>query len=513
MRTLTPVPMHRTTYRMPATGAGRRGRPSLSGMESPPNMLKYAPMQNPLLRRLFGATIAYTLVGLVGPAVGFVLTPLYVRALGMAGYGTVDLLQTLTHLAYTAAIIGMPMVLASVYVQRADESGRADVIASALAVVVAWAAVVALALSLLAPWLAQLTQRPDTVWLMQIQLLALPFGVVHGTLVGMLRLREAVRLTLVLTLVGVVVTAAVRLSLVVWQAWGIPGMVIAAAATHVVNGIVALWLTRQWWWGRVDWSLMQLLWRRGLPLVPSNIAVWLLLYQDRWLLAGVITPTAQGHYAVAALLVSLLALLIDPFRNAWQPLALSYAGKATAGLFYATSLRVYLAVALLAAMVMGLWAPELLWLFGGIDAQPAARLLWPLLLVPLCSGVMTIVGIVPTIHGKLAMLGWSTAAAALVNTLLNLWFIPHWGAMGAGVATALAALVMPVMIWWQARRMLAVAYAWWLMAGYGVLAVACIVVALWLGGDWGARMGVVVGYVAVVGLCEYRYLWRWRMHA
>lgn len=471
-------------------------------------MLKYAPMQNPLLRRLFGATIAYTLVGLVGPAVGFVLTPLYVRALGMAGYGTVDLLQTLTHLAYTAAIIGMPMVLASVYVQRADESGRADVIASALAVVVAWAAVVALGLSLLAPWLAQLTQRPDTAWLMQIQLLALPFGVVHGTLVGMLRLREAVRLTLVLTLVGVVVTAAVRLTLVVWQAWGIPGMVIAAAATHVVNGIVALWLTRQWWWGRVDWSLMQLLWRRGLPLVPSNIAVWLLLYEDRWLLAGVVTPAVQGHYAVAALLVSLLALVIDPFRNAWQPLALTYADRPTAGDFYATSLRVYVAVALLAAMVMGLWAPELLWLFGGNAAQPAAQLLWPLLLVPLCSGVITIVGIVPTIRGKLTILGWSTAAAALVNTLLNLWLIPLWGALGAGIATGLAAMVMPSMIWWQARRMLAVAYAWWLMAGYGVLAVAGVLLAVWLGADWGVRLGVVIGYGVVVGGYEYRLLRR-----
>ena len=471
-------------------------------------MLKYAPMQNPLLRRLFGATIAYTLVGLVGPAVGFVLTPLYVRALGMAGYGTVDLLQTLANVAYTAAIIGMPMVLASVYVPRSAESDRADVLASALAVVVAWAMGVALVLSLCAPWLAQLTQRPDTVWLMQFQLLALPFGVVHGTLVAMLRLREAVRLTLVLTLVGVVVTAVVRLTLVVWQGWGIPGMVIAAAATHVVNGIVALVLTRTWWWGRIGWSTMQLLWQRGLPLVPSNIAVWLLLYEDRWLLAGVITPTAQGHYAVAALLVSLLALLIDPFRNAWQPLALRYAGKATAEFFYATSLRIYVAVALLAAMVMGLWAPELLWLFGGDAAQPAARLLWPLLLVPLCSGVMTIVGIVPTIHGKLTMLGWSTVAAAVVNTLLNLWLIPHWGAMGAGIATGLAAMVMPALIWWQARRMLVVPYAWGMMGGYVVLAVGAVVLALWLGADWGVRMGVVAVYGAVVGLCEYRYLRR-----
>jgi O-antigen/teichoic acid export membrane protein len=307
-----------------------------------------------------------------------------------------------------------------------------------------------------------------------------------------------------LTLVGVVVTAVVRLTLVVWQSWGIPGMVVAAAATHVVNGIVALWLTRQWWWGRVDWSLMQLLWRRGLPLVPSNIAVWLLLYEDRWLLAGVVTPAVQGHYAVAALLVSLLALVIDPFRNAWQPLALTYTERPTAGDFYATSLRVYVAVALLAAMVIGLWAPELLWLFGGSAAQPAAQLLWPLLLVPLCSGVITIVGIVPTTRGKLTILGWSTAAAALVNTLLNLWLIPIWGAMGAGIATGIAAVVMPSMIWWQARRMLAVAYAWWLMAGYGVLAVGAVVLAIWLGADWGVRLGVVIGYGVVVGGYEYR---------
>ena len=506
MGNLTPVPMYRTTDRIPTTGAGRRARPSLSGMESPLNMLKYAPMQNQFMRRLFGATIAYTLVGLVGPAVGFVLTPLYVRALGMAGYGTVDLLQTLTHVAYTAAIIGMPMVLASVYVPRSDESDRADVLASALVVVMAWAGVVALGLSLIAPWLAQFTHRPDTVWLMQIQLLAMPFGVVHGTLVAMLRLREAVRLTIVLTLVGVVVTAVVRLTLVVWQAWGIPGMVIAAAATHVVNGILALWLTRQWWWGQVGWPTMLLLWRRGLPLVPSNIAVWVLLYEDRWLLAGVITPAAQGHYAVAALLVSLLALVIDPFRNAWQPVALAYAGKATAGDFYATSLRVYMAVALLAAMVMGLWAPEFMWFFGGVAAQPAARLLWPLLLVPLCSGVMTIVGIVPTIQGKLTILGWSTAAAAAVNTLLNLWLIPYWGAMGAGIATGIAAMVMPSMIWWQARRMIAVAYDWRALTGYVLLAVAGVLMALWWGADWSVRIGAVIGYGALVGLYEYRLL-------
>jgi O-antigen/teichoic acid export membrane protein len=125
---------------------------------------------------------------------------------------------------------------------------------------------------------------------------------------------------------------------------------------------------------------MQLLWRRGLPLVPSNIAVWLLLYEDRWLLAGVITPAAQGHYAVAALLVSLLALVIHPFRNASATVGAELCRSVPRqGEFYATSLRVYVAAAVAwVAMVMGLWAPELSWLFGGsVALRPAARLINP----------------------------------------------------------------------------------------------------------------------------------------
>jgi hypothetical protein len=85
---------------------------------------------------------------------------LYVRALGIGGYGTVDLLQTFANMAYTAAIIGMPMVLASVYVQRAAESERADVIASALVVVMAWAVFVALGLESCCPLAGTIDAAP-----------------------------------------------------------------------------------------------------------------------------------------------------------------------------------------------------------------------------------------------------------------------------------------------------------------------------------------------------------------
>jgi hypothetical protein len=41
-----------------------------------------------------------------------------------------------------------------------------------------------------------------------------------------------------------------------------------------------------------------------------------------------------------------------------------------------------------------------------------------------------------------------------------------------------------------------------------VLAVGAVVLAIWLGADWGVRLGVVIGYGVVVGLYEYRLLRR-----
>lgn len=452
------------------------------------------PPERAVLTRIMTTTAVYTVVGFIGPIVALILTPLYTRALGIAGYGTTDLLQTLAHVAYTMAMLGMPTVLASMYRPHDQPTNAASTVASAMLVVAGWALGVALLLILAAPWLAQVTHRADTVQLMYIQMIAMPFGVIHGTLLAVLRLREAVRLTAMVTLIGVVVTALTRIVLVLWWSWGVAGMVIAAALTHVLNAVVLLIWTRQWWWGRVNREVMRTLWWRGLPLMPSSVAMWMLLYQDRWLLAGRIDATAQGQYALAATLVTLLALVIDPFKNAWQPIALAQPATST---LIPTTLRVYVAVAGGIALGTGVWAPELLWVLGGSDANRAAPLVWPLLLVPLCSGAVAIVGLIPTARGQTTVLAGSTLVAAVLNTLLNLVLIPRYAAMGAGIATGVAALIMPITLWWQSQRLLPHPYAYRRMLGYVVLMVCGALLAASYT-TVVPRLLICVGYLLVV---------------
>lgn len=451
-----------------------------------------------LLTRIMTTTLIYTVVGFIGPVVAIVLTPLYTRALGIAGYGTADLLQTLAHVAYTVGILGMPTLLASMY--RSDERLplSPSTVASAMVVVAGWALVVTAVLMLGAPWLAQATMRPETVTLMYVQLVAMPFGVLHGTLLAVVRLREAVRLTAIFTIVGVVVTAFTRIVLVLWWSWGVTGMVVAAALTHIINACILLLWTRQWWWAHIDLQVMRTVWWRGMPLIPSNLAMWMLLYQDRWLLAGRVDAVAQGHYALAATLVTLLALIVDPFKNAWQPIALAQPATST---LIPTTLRVYVACAGGIGLMTGVWAPELLWILAGAEAQIAAALVWPLLLVPLCGGVVVIVGLIPTARGQTAVLAWSTLAAALLNTILNLVLIPRYATMGAAIATGVAALVMPLGLWWYSQRIHPHAYAYTRMSGYVVLMVGGAVLATHMA-DSISRTLICAAYVLLITVAE-----------
>lgn len=465
-----------------------------------------------IAQRLIKSTMAYTAVGLLGPAVALVLTPLYTRALGVAGYGTVDLLQTLAHIVYTVALWGIPTTLASRYYADQDDARQRQLVASALSVAIGVSLIVAVLATLAAPSLAWFSQRPEITHLVIIQMMALPFGVLYGAVLALLRLRSDTTRVLWMSVILVVVTAASRLTLVVWGQWGVSGMIVAAALTNVVNAVVIVVIAWPWIHGRIVYQDVRDVVRLGAPLVPASIAVWLLLYQDRWVLAGYVDAVTQGEYALAVLLTSLLALVIEPFKQAWMPLAIQQATHVRA-LFLETSLRVYVWGALGCGMIVLAATPELLWIMSGHTSAGMPLLVALLSMLPMSGGVVTIVGLMVTMHARPSITGWSTLVAAIVNMLLNIWLIPQYGVYGAAVATAIAAWCIPVLVWRGSQTLEVVQYAWGrigiAVAWYGVVCAWVIIQAEHV---WLRAIGVVVFVVGLlfsrlVTLREVRAWW------
>jgi O-antigen/teichoic acid export membrane protein len=407
------------------------------------------------VKRFAQTTLWYTAVGLIGPIVALLLTPLYTRAIGVAGYGTVDIFLSLWQGAYTVALWGIGTVLAGMYSATNDAAQRRTIITSAGTVVVALGLVIGAGLLVCAPLIGQAIARPETDEAMPYLVGALPFAVVYTLLLSVFKLRNDVRLV-VWSMIGLIgFTAATRIALVIWWDGGVVGMIQAAALTNVLMALLTIGLGWSLVGRRVDIRVIKTVLRTGLPLLPVSITGWVVLYADRWLLAPQVDALALGHYALAVLVASLLAFVIEPLKNAWQPIALQPRYRDD-DVFLALSFRLYIPVALLIVGVLVLCAPTLLWIIGGAAAQPAAPYVLALTCMPLFGGVQVLLGLRAVRDGRTAVFGWGSLIAALLNLGVNIAFIPMYGVAVAAWGTALAAGVATVILGLRERETLRV---------------------------------------------------------
>lgn len=407
------------------------------------------------MRRLLATTTIYSMAALIGPLVALGLTPLYVGAIGVDGYGTVDLIQTVIQLILPVALWGLPTTMLA----RTAHSTHGDmsaVFGSAMRLVVIVACGVSMLVLVSASYMAQAMQRPDITRYVMIYALSLPWAAVYSVVLTILRLRERVWRTVLLMVVYVVVLAIGRIVLVLWYDMGIWGMISALACANVVVAIIALGLSWRWWSHTTTWHDVITLARLGAPLVPASIAVWVLLFIDRWFLAHHVTPLVQGQYAIAALLASLLAFVAEPFKQAWQPMARRHPDA----YFVTWSLTGYLAISLGIGAMLVTWTPEIVRVIGGSDAMAAVPFVPWLVIAPLLSGVVTIVSMPAVRVQRTGRLAWATMIGAAVNIGLNTWLIPQYGAIGAAWATAVAAFVIPGVHIWINHRIQPIAYDW-----------------------------------------------------
>jgi O-antigen/teichoic acid export membrane protein len=422
------------------------------------------------VNRFAQTTLWYTLAGLVGPIVALALTPLYTRTIGVAGYGTVDVLLTLWQGVFTVTLWGMATVLAGLYSGSQSEDQRQRVVLSIGIAVVLLALLIGGGVYGFSSWIAKLTHRAEASAALPYFVGALPFAVIYTTLLQVFRLRNDIRRTVLSILALVVVTAATRVGMVVVAGWGVLGMIQAAAMTNVLMALFTVAIGWQIIGTRIDGAVIKTFYRSGLPMLPVSLAGWALLYADRWLLVPHVSPIALGQYALAVLLASLLAFVIEPLKNAWQPVALQLR-RCDADAFLALSYRLYESLALLFVGGLVLSAPALLWVIGADDALAAAPYVLPLASMPILGGVQLMLGIRAVRDGRTTVFGWSAVSAAVVNIGLNLVFIPQYGVSAAAWATAAAVLSATIVLGMRERataRALRIAGGLWLVALWGL---------------------------------------------
>ena len=388
-------------------------------------------------RNLARVNIAYVIGSAANSAAQFLLVPYLVNALTSQEYGAWSLFEVAILVLDMVMRAGLDVGLMREYWFQQDEVNRARLTGTILMGVTLWGGVVVAGFVALLPVGVSffLPGTPRTLIWVPVVAWAEAYFALFLTL---FRIRERAGTFVALSIGRIVLFMGAAIGLV-HAGYGVIGALAGRFVGTMLSLSIAAMLGARLVSLRPDWAALRQAVRYGLPLMPSNLASYILLASDRYVLRSFATLEAVATYSFACKIATTLnALVTRPFALDWAPRRFKIAQSDDAPQRYARILILYLFVGLFFSLLVLAMAPAVYaWVappayYQGMSVVPVALAAYLIygLGYPLNVGMM--------LRNKTGYAPLVSGVAAALCLGLNFWWIPRYGMMGAVWATLLS---------------------------------------------------------------------------
>ena len=386
---------------------------------------------------LLGNTLVFALGGLAIKAVSLVLMPLYTTALTAGEYGTAELLNSAIEIVLPLLSLGVVEALYRFSID--DDVPKGELFAGSLVVLGGGVVCTGVACAL-----------GSVLWNMEHA--AAFFALFCSVCVfkattqlarGLGHVRRFVAYGLINALAMVVSTYL----LLVRAHLGVEGYLWSFTIGYLVGGLVAFLGSAEYRLlapFRFDRDLLRRMLVYSLPLVPNLLSWWLVSVSGRYVVLWGSGVVAAGLFTAASKMPALVNIVASVFQQAWQYSTAREINSPDRGAFFGVVMRGYsLATLTVAGLVIALNRP-----ISRVMLQAEFAEGWryvPLLMLVASFGVISI--FFESFYQALknsGVLMASTALGAGVNVVLGVALVPFMGPWGAGLAGAVAYMLVLV---------------------------------------------------------------------
>ena len=386
---------------------------------------------------LLGNTLVFALGGLAIKAVSLVLMPLYTTALTAGEYGTAELLNSAIEIVLPLLSAG---VVEALYRFSIDDDVPKDELFADSLVVLGGGVVCAGAACALGHVLWNM-EHAGSFFVLFCSVCV--FKATTQLARGLGHVRRFVAYGLINALAMVVSTYL----LLVRAHLGVEGYLWSFTIGYLVGGLVAFLGSAEYRLlapFRVDRDLLRRMLVYSLPLVPNLLSWWLVSVSGRYVVLWGSGLAAAGLFTAASKMPALVNIVASVFQQAWQYSTAREINSPDRGAFFGVVMRGYsLATLTVAGLVIALNRP-----ISRVMLQAEFAEGWryvPLLMLVASFGVISI--FFESFYQALknsGVLMASTALGAGVNVVLGVALVPFMGPWGAGLAGAVAYMLVLV---------------------------------------------------------------------
>ena len=178
----------------------------------------------------------------------------------------------------------------------------------------------------------------------------------------------------------------------------------------------------------------------SIPLIPANLAMWVLNSSDNFFIKYFYTMSEVGTYAFSYKIVMVVqTLLVIPIKQAWTPFILSrLRDKDFIKKKINQMLQLFFAAGFILVIFLSFFTKDVLSLFAKEGYLEGTKIIFVAGLSYIMYGSNSLMAVGYHIAEKTKLLPKYFAYGAITNIILNYFFIKWFGLMGAAIATFLS---------------------------------------------------------------------------
>ena len=411
-------------------------------------------------KRLMSQVLIYGLGDAINKLAAILILPLFTHYLTPANYGVAAILTVTTTLLSGVADLGI-LIGVYRYYPGEDEKTKIRIISVAQIVVVGLTVIMsALAIFFAAPLSQLFFNTTQYSHLLVLNFLAMPFTVFIIAPLAQFKLEDKAKFTAGFKIFKVLLDLGVKTILIVGLNRGVLGLFEGQLYAAIICAIVMAFysLKRTKFYFSIE--LFKKMLSFGLPSALSPVSFWVLNWADRFILGKIATITEVGLYTLGYTMGMAIMIPITAFETAWQAAYVSISTDPRAKQIYALILSYYTLIIVFIALIIVIFSRDYFEIFTTGSFHGAWIVVPVITLAYILRGNYTVMTAASFIAKKTIFILITEISAAVVNVILLFVLIPHLGRMGAAWATALAFLILPVLMYVLTRKSYRIYYEW-----------------------------------------------------
>jgi O-antigen/teichoic acid export membrane protein len=282
--------------------------------------------------------------------------------------------------------------------------------------------------------------------------------------------------------------------LVVWLGWGAEGVLAATAISAALYGVILSGREIGRGWSRPSMAQVRSFLRFALPFVPGGLCFFLLHHGDRFFLLRWYSPEEVGRYALGYRLgMAVTTFSLTPLYMVWSARMYEVARTPTAPVIFGRAFTRILAAYLAVGLGLCLFQDEVVHTMAHEGFAGAEAVVPLIVLACFCQAGASLMDAGFYVRRRTGLKLGITLSATVVMLVLYVVLIPHYGSIGAALATLGGFLFLAVCTWRVTQKVFPVHYEW-----PRLMALVLLTAGLWLisrlfpVGGWGiaAKLGL-----------------------